>query len=100
MGTLRTFYPQIFHDYKNIDQHALSDLGVSAIIATELVLAENAFRVAMGEKGMDPLERRAVIATLNSDYNTYGISTGVRQTAELVRQMEKAAAKQSMQRGV
>ena len=100
MGTLRSFYPQIFHDYKNIDRHALSDLGVSAIIATELVLAENAFRVAMGETGLVPVERQAEIATLNSDYKTYGISTGAKQTAEMVRQMEKAAAKQAMQKGV
>jgi hypothetical protein len=99
IGTLRRLFPDLFHDEMRIDQCTLSELDVSSIIATELRLAQNAFNKAAGENTLTPLDRRDDILNLHTDYQAYGISAGLRQTFEMIRRMEGAAAKQAQQLG-
>ena len=100
MGKLREFYPYIFHDHDNMDKHNISDLGVTGIIAMELSLSENAFRVALGEQGMSRDNRHMDIQALHDDYVTYGVSSGPKQTMQIVRRLEADAAKLAKQKGV
>jgi hypothetical protein len=100
MGKLREFYPYIFHDRVNMDKHDISDLGVTGIIAMELNLSENAFRVALGEKGMSRQNRHLDIMALHDDYVTYGVTSGPKQTMQMVRRLEADAAKLAKQTGI
>lgn len=62
----------------------------------ERVLAENAFAQALGlEPPHKDFERFEPLESLDSDYQRYGLSTGIHQTRELIRSFESEAARQA-----
>jgi len=98
VGTLRKRDPRVFADYHTMMDTSIADISIGAVIATELVLARNAFLQASGivsEDVIDPVQRREEIMNLNVDYCEHGISSGIRQTNELVRQLEHQATQQA-----
>jgi hypothetical protein len=97
MGTVRRVEPTAFEPYIS---HEPDDLGIIDTVATEILLAKDAYTKARGIKSeipMDAGERRQYILNLNDEYRAYGISTGVKQTNELIRNMERAAVAQAKQ---
>jgi hypothetical protein len=102
MGTIRRVHPNLFADYKNSLKAPSSNLNVPAIIAEEIDLARIAYARALGVQTRErssAAERHESILNLDVDYRTYGISTGIRHTLEMVRDLERQAAQQAKQTG-
>jgi len=101
-GQVRRAHPDCFDTYQKSSERSISSLNVAATIATELILARNAYAKAKGlppYKPMDQKERRREIDGLDADYCEFGISTGPRQTFELIRKLERDSANQAKQSG-
>lgn len=62
----------------------------------EQVIAEKAFAVACSLADPFPeAERGEIVAIIDHGYQSYGISSGARQSLELVRDIERSAASQA-----
>jgi hypothetical protein len=102
IGQIRRSQPDCFDTYGKSGEHSVSTLNIAATIATELILARNAYAKALGrspDEPMDEKERRDEILGLNEDYCEFGISTGPKHTFELIRKLESDAANQAKQNG-
>jgi hypothetical protein len=102
MGQVRRSQPNLFDTYHESSEHEISMLNIAATIATELILARNAYAKAKGLPPFQPMdhkERRREIDGLDADYGQFGISTGPKQTFELIRKLERDAANQAKQPG-
>jgi hypothetical protein len=98
MGMVRRAEPYGFEPYLTHTDDAPDD--IIATVATEILLAKAAYAKARGIKPEEPVlpgERHEFILNLNEDYRLYGISTGLKQTTEMIRAMERAAAAQAKQ---
>jgi hypothetical protein len=95
LGQMRAREPGLFRP------PALDRLGATGIdaIAThrwELRLAEKAFAEVLGLPNPIPNDdRRSVVEMLNRAYKLFGVSSGIQQTWQLVRDFESAAAEQA-----
>jgi hypothetical protein len=97
MGTVRRVEADAFEPYISYDPISLD---IVATVATETLLARAAYAKARGitpAEPVSPSERREYILNLHDDYCLYGISTGIRQSNELIRAMERAATQQARQ---
>ena|ERR1700722_8759986 len=98
IGAIRQRQPSLF-----INEDAdIARFDVFATMSVERVLAKKAFAKAAGlpdpfpdDGSMSTYTRQEAVWMLNSDYQRYGISTGLHQTRELVKDFEKAAADQA-----
>ena len=100
MGQIRREHPQIFEDYLPAGGDPnLSALNIRATIATEVLLAKNAYAKAAGSSTgrISQAQRLEYIDLLGSDYRRYGLSTGPAKSKELIRDFERAAVKQLKQ---
>jgi hypothetical protein len=98
LGKIRRVEPEGFEPYTS-SEHISPD-NIIATVATEILLAKAAYAKARRIDPKEPVdagERREYILNLNEDYCLYGISTGVKQTTEMIRGMERAAAEQAKQ---
>jgi len=89
-------------DYFDIGPHPFGN--IEAIVITERDIARNAFNAALS--GLKPArigkrdhesawERREMLDGLDFDYQRYGISSGPKQSVELVRDIEAQAVAQA-----
>lgn len=92
LGRLRQTEPHLFREYI-VDAE---DSDVIAAVGHELSIAHAAFREAVGLPHPDGYYGRAHnVDVLNDVYARYGISSGMHQTEELVRGIERQAAAQA-----
>lgn len=71
--------------------------GIDAIVTHrwELRLAEKAFAEVLGLPNPLPNDDRRIVEMLNRGYKLFGVSSGIQQTWQLVRDFESAAAEQA-----
>jgi hypothetical protein len=94
-GQMRKLQPDLFTP-EGLVSGRVGDIVLLSAMYSEHQLAETAFAAALGLQ--DPhsqFDRRDLILCLNSDYLKYGISTGLQQTYQLVRDFERAAVAQA-----
>lgn len=93
VGQIRREQPDLFEDALEFSRSHLDAFNAGATIRDELVLVSNAFAGRQDRQTED--ERREILHRLNDDYCRYGISSGLQQTQQLVRDMEAAAEGQA-----
>jgi hypothetical protein len=95
LGQMRRHDPEVFTFDRLTDAHADS-IDAVATHGLELVLAERSYARAAGLSDPHPGDNRSeTISMLNDAYKEYGLSTGMQQTRQLVREFEAQAARQA-----
>ncbi len=95
LGRMRRHDPEVFTFDRLTDARADS-IDAVATHGLELALAESAFARAAGVS--DPHDQhwqKEYRSLLNDAYKEYGLSTGMQQTRQLVRDFEEQAARQA-----
>lgn len=95
LGQMRAREPNLFRP-PVLDQLGATGIDALATHRWELRLAEKAFAEVLGLP--NPLEgddRRSVVEMLNRAFKLFGVSSGIQQTWQLVRDFESAAAEQA-----
>jgi hypothetical protein len=95
LAQLRRDQPELlFSDKELLDSNRrITDVRMFETMRTEHILANKAWAKAIGLPDPFPTHNhREEISFLNDDYQRYGLSTGAKQTAELVRAFENEAA--------
>jgi hypothetical protein len=96
IGQIRQEQPDTFAEDGLFTAHATYFLAISTVLC-EQGLAKKAWAAALGQPDPEPNEDRLEqITMLNDDYVRYGLSTGIAKTREMVREFEKAVAKQAL----
>jgi hypothetical protein len=99
LGMLRRRQPTVFDRLS--DWRIPADLlEILATVHLENIVARRAFAAEC--KQPDPLpteDRRELIRMLNDDYQRYGISSGMQETRQLIRDLEAAARQQARHLG-
>jgi hypothetical protein len=94
LGQLRRRQPTIF-DQASKFRIPAGSLEILATIHLENIVARRAFAAECNLADPSPTEdRRELIRLLDADYRRYGISSGIQQTRQLLRELESAARKQ------
>jgi hypothetical protein len=93
IGQVRREQPELFDDPLEFSRTHMDAFNIGATIRDELVLVDNAFAGRQDRQAED--ERREILHRLNDDYCRYGVSSGMQQTQQLVRDMEAAAQRQA-----
>lgn len=95
VGQIRRVQPSLFSPAKAGGDNVYA----LAVLSAELLLAEKAYAEAAGLPEPWPAwPRKGLIESLQEDYQRYGLSSGVKQTLELVRRFEQDAANQAHDR--
>jgi hypothetical protein len=93
VGQIRRIQPELFSPAMG---GPIDDVYILAVLSAELLLAEKAYAKAAGLPDPWPdWPRKGVVDSLDEDYRRYGLSTGLKQTHELVRNFERQVAKQA-----
>jgi hypothetical protein len=99
IGDLRRAQPKLFSEeglFRDFDIGPIYSLDAITFMRSERILAQKAFAVAAGLPDPWPKEDRGVeIEDLNRYYVQMGLSHGLRETGQMVRAFEKAAAQQA-----
>ncbi len=94
VGQLRRRQPTIF-DQSSAFRIPAGSLEILATVHLENVVARRAFAAECNLADPFPSEdRRELIRLLDAEYQRYGISSGIHQTRQLLRELEAAARKQ------
>ncbi|HEV3304494.1 MAG TPA: hypothetical protein VG055_32890 [Planctomycetaceae bacterium] len=94
LGQLRRRQPTIF-DQNSKFRIPAGSLEILATVHLENVVARRAFAAECNLADLFPNEdRRELIHLLDAEYRRYGISSGIHQTRQLLRELEAAARKQ------
>ncbi|NUQ12169.1 MAG: hypothetical protein HUU26_07585 [Gemmatimonadaceae bacterium] len=92
---MRRHDPEVFTFDRLTDARADS-IDAVATHGLELVLAERSYARAAGLSDPHPGDNRTeTISLLNDAYKEYGLSTGMQQTRQLVRDFEAQAIRQA-----
>jgi hypothetical protein len=94
LGTIRRHEPDMF----TMDGigGATSNVQAIATLFHEEILAEKTFAVAIGRIDPHPdMPRPFLVRLLDGAYRAYGISSGPKQSVELVRGIERQASEQA-----
>lgn len=95
LGQIRVQEPNLFCPHV-LDRLHADEIDAVATHRWELRLAEKAFAEVLGLPNPLPRDdRRGVVQMLNEAYKQYGISSGMHQTRQLVRDIEAAAVEQA-----
>lgn len=95
LGAMRAHEPELF-TRRALQAERQVDIEGIALYSHELRLAELAFALALGQPIPDADEQRSQnLAVVNDTYQQYGLSSGSNHTEELVRSLEREAAKQA-----
>lgn len=97
IGRIRRIEPDVVDE----DDVRVEDSTLRAAISHEVAVAVEAFRTAQGHSPTtDGLEQRGHnLEVLNEVYVLYGLSAGMHQTDQLLREIESQAAAQARSRG-
>lgn len=96
IGDMRRIDGHLFDAHPALHRVAAISIGALATSSFEHRLAHKAFNQAAGLPDPEPtLDRDEVVAGLSADYQQYGLSGGKRESAELIRKIESAAADQA-----
>ena len=94
LGQMRQAEPQLF-EYSQLVSINARQLELIAAHCCELTLAENAFANAAGGDAPHPTsDREQATSLLHGVYLRYGLSDGIHQTREMIRDLERAAIRQ------
>lgn len=89
---IRESHPEIFDSNKSYFKAHSSDLDIVCVFDLEQACAKKAFADACGFDDPDPLKpREAIVEMLDTAYREYGLSSGLKQSRELIRRFEKLA---------
>jgi len=96
LGDIRRCQPKLFTPESLLERARFDRAEILATLHIELTLAEQSFARALGRADPYPEDsRQELLQMLNRDYRRYGLSTGLQQTRELVREFEAVAARQA-----
>jgi hypothetical protein len=96
LGQMRRHDPEAFSSFSRLMNARADEIDAIGTHGMELVLAESAFARAAGVS--DPHAQHwqeEYRSLLNDAYKEYGLSTGIQQTRQLVREFEAQAARQA-----
>lgn len=95
VGQMRRRQPDLFTQ-ENFSRISGDDIGIVSAVCLEEMLAQKAHAAAASLSDPYPdNDRLEAITWLNDHYRDYGLSSGLKQTRELVRTFEAAAANQA-----
>lgn len=95
LGQMRAREPSLFRP-PVLDRLRAWEIDAIVTHRWELRLAEKAFAEVLGLPNPLPNDdRRSIVEMLNRGYKLFGVSSGIQQTWQLVRDFESAAAEQA-----
>ena len=98
LGQMRAHEPNLFNSAA-LDKLRATGCDAIATHRLELRLAEQAVALAVGSSTQRPNDdRRDLVEMLNRAYKVYGVSSGIQQTWQLVRDFEAEAVRQAHMR--
>lgn len=96
LGRMRAEDPAIF-TIRGMGKAVASEIDALLVHNVELQIADRAFELALGRPEPMGDTRQDQIRMLNQAYKEYGLSSGMHQTRQLVRDIEAAAVEQAKQ---
>ncbi|MBW7904771.1 MAG: hypothetical protein LC135_09185 [Phycisphaerae bacterium] len=96
LGRMRAEDPAIF-TIQGMGKARAEEIDALLVHNVELQIADRAFELALGRPEPIGDTRQDQIGMLNKAYKEYGLSSGMHQTRQLVRDIEAAAVEQANQ---
>ena len=98
-GRIRQENPEVFTNTRKLFDHSFDSLQIAFVVIREMALAERAYALAMGQPDPHPdkYDPEVDVSHLNAEYRTFGVSSGMHQTKQFVRDIEAAARQQAEQ---
>lgn len=94
VADMRKDQPDILNSHRALIDSRADDVYVLSTLRSEVMLAKKAWAKAIGApEPWAVLPRRDLVTDLNHMYMRYGLSTGRKQTEELVRRFEAEATR-------